>query len=148
MFYEERLQVGYRYFAGAQTPVLYPFGYGLTYTRFDYSDITLDKSQMTASDTITASVTVTNTGKREGTETVQMYLQDLFGTVVRPKRMLKGFEKITLAPGESQKVSFTITEEMLRFWNIDMDFVSEPGDFKVYIGGNSACTNQADFVLK
>ena len=127
---------------------MYPFGYGLTYTRFDYSDITLDKSQMTASDTITASVTVTNTGKREGTETVQMYLQDLFGTVVRPKRMLKGFEKITLAPGESQKVSFTITEEMLRFWNIDMDFVSEPGDFKVYIGGNSACTNQADFVLK
>lgn len=127
---------------------MYPFGYGLTYTRFDYSDITLDKSQMTASDRITASVTVTNTGKREGTETVQMYLQDLFGTVVRPKRMLKGFEKITLAPGESQKVSFTITEEMLRFWNIDMDFVSEPGDFKVYIGGNSACTNQADFVLK
>lgn len=127
--------------------VLYPFGYGLSYTTFEYSPVTLDKTKMSKNDTITASVTLTNTGDRIGTETVQLYIQDLFGNVVRPRRMLKGFEKVTLSPGESRVVSFQITEEMLRFWNIDMEYASEEGDFKVSIGSDSSCQNTAEFEL-
>lgn len=88
---------------------------------------------------------VTNTGDREGTETVQLYIRDVSGSVVRPVRELKGFEKITLKPGESRKVSFEIIEPMLRFWRIDMTYGSEPGKFEVYIGGDSTTENKAEF---
>lgn len=126
---------------------LYPFGYGHGYSTVEYGKVTIDKDVMTKADTLTASVTVTNTGDRTTTETVQMYIQDLFGNVVRPRRELKGFEKVTLAPGETKEVSFAITEEMLRFYDIEMNYTSEPGDFKVYIGANSSCKDFAAFEL-
>lgn len=126
---------------------LYPFGYGLTYTTFDCSHITLSGTELTSGKPLTASVTVTNTGERIGTETVQLYLQDLCGSVVRPLRMLRGFQKVTLAPGKSQKVMFTITEEMLRFWNIDMHYTSEPGTCKAYIGFDSNAAQEVAFEL-
>lgn len=126
---------------------LYPFGHGLTYTTFAISPVTLDRADMTAGGVITAAVRVTNTGSRPGTETVQLYLRDLVGSVARPVRSLKGFRKVTLPPGESADVAFTIREDMLRFWNIDMDYVSEPGAFEVYIGADSTTDNKAQFTL-
>jgi len=126
---------------------MYPFGYGLTYTDFEYSDVKLDKESMTKGETLTASVVVTNTGERKATETAQMYLWDVTGSVVRPEKMLRGFRKVSLKPGESKEISFEITEEMLRFYNIDMEFLSEPGKFVVYIGTDSATKNCAAFFL-
>lgn len=127
---------------------LYPFGYGLTYSTFQYSPVTVSSSVMAKTETITAEVTLKNTGKREATETVQMYIQDLYGSVVRPRRQLKGFKKVCLQPGEVATVSFEINEEMLRFWNIDMEYTSEAGDFKVFIGPDSYTENSAGFMLK
>jgi len=127
---------------------MYPFGYGKGYSSFEYSSVTLNKTTMTKDSTITATVTIKNTGDRESTETVQMYIQDLFGNVVRPKRLLKGIKKVTLKPGKKTKVSFEINEEMLRFWDIDMNFASEEGDFKVFIGPDSSTQNCADFTLE
>lgn len=126
---------------------LYPFGYGLGYSSFAYSDVTLDKDCMKRGETITASVTLTNTGNRESTETVQMYIQDLFGSVVRPRRLLKGIQKVTLSAGESKTVSFEINEDMLKFWDIEMQYSAEEGDFKVFIGSDSLTQNAAGFAL-
>lgn len=125
----------------------YPFGYGMGYSTVEYSKVTLDKSSITRKDTITATVTIKNTGTRETTETVQMYIQDLFGSVVRPRRLLKGIKKVTLKPGKKAKVSFEINEDMLKFWNIDMEYVSEDGDFRVMIGPDSLTENCAYFNL-
>lgn len=108
---------------------LYPFGYGLGYTTFDYSPVRLSANTLTGDGSLTATVTVKNTGSREGTETVQLYIRDLVGSVSRPVKELKGFERITLAPGESRDVTFTVTPEMLKFYNFNLDFVNEPGDF-------------------
>lgn len=126
---------------------LYPFGYGLSYTSFEYSPVTLDNTKLCKNGKITAKVSLTNKGDRPGTETVQLYLCDCYGSVVRPTRELKGFQKITLQPGESKEVSFEITEDMLRFWNIDMAFESEEGACKVYIGKDSMTENSADFEI-
>lgn len=126
---------------------LYPFGYGLSYTDFEYSDISLSSSEMRPGDTLTASVTVTNTGKLAGEEVVQLYIRDLVGSVTRPVKQLKGFEKISLAPGESREVTFEITNDMLSFYRQDMSFGSEPGDFLVFIGGSSATDANARFTL-
>lgn len=126
---------------------LYPFGYGLSYTEFAYSDITLDKKELTKDAPIKASVTVTNVGTKEGIETVQLYLQDVSGSVIRPIRMLRGMKKVTLLPGESKEVVFDITEEMLRFYDINMDYVSEPGKVYVFIGHDSNTTNMAECKL-
>ncbi len=115
---------------------LYPFGYGLSYTTFAYSDIHLSSTEMSADGELTATVTVTNTGSRDGAEVVQLYIRDLVGSVTRPVKELKGFEKIFLKAGESRKVSFSITPELLKFYNYDLQFVCEPGDFDVMIGGN------------
>jgi beta-glucosidase len=96
---------------------LYPFGFGLSYTAFAYSPVTLDKTQMTAGGKIRASVTVSNTGKYEGEETVQLYIRDMAGSMTRPVKELKGFRKITLKPGEKQTVTFDIDESLLAFYN-------------------------------
>jgi periplasmic beta-glucosidase len=127
---------------------LYPFGYGLSYTTFAYSDIHLSSTEMTADGELTATVTVTNTGSRDGAEVVQLYIRDLVGSVTRPVKELKGFEKIFLKAGESRKVSFSITPELLKFYNYDLQFVCEPGDFDVMIGGNSRDVKKARFLLK
>lgn len=126
---------------------LYPFGYGLTYTTFEYSPVTLSGNEFTENGSITASVTVKNTGDRSGTETVQLYIRDVKGSVVRPLRELKGFRKITLEPQESKTVSFEITSDMLRFYGIDMEFAAEKGDFVLFIGGDGRTENSAEFKL-
>lgn len=126
---------------------LYPFGYGLSYTSFSYSDVKLDKTSMNINGEITATVTVTNTGKYDGSEVVQLYLRDLVGSVTRPVKELKGFEKIFLKAGESKEVSFKINSELLKFYNYNLDYVCEPGDFDVMIGGNSRDVKKATFKL-
>lgn len=126
---------------------LYPFGYGLSYTQFSYSDITLSKNNISSNDEITASVTVTNTGKYTGKEVVQLYIRDIVGSVTRPLKELKSFEKIELKPGESKTVNFKIAPETLKFYNYDLEYVFEPGDFDVMIGGNSKDVKSARFTL-
>lgn len=126
---------------------LYPFGFGLTYTTFSLSPVTLDKNTLHPGETLTASVTLQNTGSRPGTETVQFYIRDVKGSVARPVRELKGFRQVTLQPGETATVSFTIAEDMLRFYDIHMDYVSEPGLFEVFIGTDSSTENKASFTL-
>ena len=126
---------------------LYPFGYGLSYTTFRFSDITLNRSSIGMDNELVASVTVTNTGDRAGSEVVQLYLRDLVGSVTRPVKELKGFEKIYLQPNESRTVRFTIAPEMLKFYNADLKFVAEPGDFDVMIGPDSRNVKTARFTL-
>lgn len=126
---------------------LYPFGFGLSYTSFQYADIALNKMSITQNDTLTVSITITNTGQRAGEEVVQCYIQDLVATPVRPVKELKDFQKISLEPGERKKVTFTLTDEDLKFHNGDK-WVIQPGRFKVFIGGNSRDVHQAGFTLR
>jgi beta-glucosidase len=127
---------------------LYPFGYGLSYTEFNYSDLQLSSNHLKASpDSLQVSVLVTNSGKYAGEEVVQLYVRDLVGTVTRPVKELKGFKKIFLRAGESKTVAFTVTEPDLRFYDINMEYVSEPGDFKIFIGTNSRDVMEAEFSL-
>jgi len=116
---------------------LFPFGFGLSYTSFVYSDIKLSSSELTANGNIKATVAVTNNGAYDGEEVVQCYIRDLVGSVTRPVKELKGFEKISLKAGESKTVHFEITPEMLSFHRQDMTYGAEPGDFQLFIGGNS-----------
>jgi beta-glucosidase len=124
---------------------LYPFGYGLSYSKFDYSDLKLSSPSFTANGKIEVSVTVTNSGKVAGKEVVQMYIRDLFASVTRPVLELKGFEMIELQPNESKKVVFTIDEKTIEFYTANSKWEAEAGDFKVFVGGSSAQTLQADF---
>jgi len=126
---------------------LYAFGHGLSYTSFSYGDIKLSSSSMRRGGSITATVTVTNTGSREGEETVQLYVRDLMGSITRPVQELKGFQKVRLAPGAARTVSFTIREGDLRFYNSDLKYVSEPGTFRLMIGGSSDRVKEAEFQL-
>lgn len=127
---------------------LYPFGYGLSYTTFEYSDFSLSSDKMKTDGKITATITLTNTGNREGTEVVQLYTRDLVGSISRPLKELKGFQRVTLAPGESRIISFDITPEMLKFYNYDLDYVYEPGEFEVMIGCDSKNVSQLKFTLE
>ena len=126
---------------------LYPFGYGLSYTSFSYSDVKLSSATLSAGKKITASVTVTNTGNKDGKEVVQLYIRDLVGSSTRPVKELKGFQKIELKAGEAKTLSFDISVDDLKFYNYDLKYVAEPGDFKVFIGGNSRDVKEADFKL-
>jgi beta-glucosidase len=116
---------------------LYPFGYGLSYTTFNYSDIGLSSSKLQGDETLKASITLTNTGKYDGAEVVQLYIRDLVGSITRPIKELKGFQKIMLKVGESKTVTFDITPEDLKFYNGDLKYDWESGDFEIKIGGNS-----------
>ncbi len=124
---------------------LYPFGYGLSYTTFSYSDLKLNTDSFKSGETITASITVKNTGLVEGKEVVQLYIRDLVGSSTRPVKELKGFQKINLKPGEVKTVNFTIKESDLKFYNTALEFLAEPGDFKVFIGGNSRDVMETGF---
>jgi beta-glucosidase len=126
---------------------LFPFGYGLSYTSFSYGDVKLNKNRMGPSEKITASVTVTNTGSRQGQEVVQLYIRDMVGSITRPVKELKGFQKISLNPGETKTVTFSIGINDLKFYNSDLKLVAEPGDFKVFIGTNSRDVKEASFTL-
>lgn len=127
---------------------LYPFGYGLSYTTFEYSDVKLDKTSMNINGEITATVTLTNTGRYDGAEVVQLYLRDLVGSITRPVQELKGFQKVFLKAGESKEISFKITSDLLKFYDYDLDYVCEPGDFDVMIGGSSRDVKTARFTLQ
>ena len=129
----------------------YPFGFGLTYSEFEISEVKLDKASIardnSSFDKIVASVEIKNTGAYAATQTVQLYVRDMAGSVVRPIKELKGFKKVSLQPGEKSEVSFEITEEMLKFWTASNKFESEPGKFKVFVGFDSATENEAEFEL-
>ena len=127
---------------------LFPFGYGLSYTTFEYGPLTLSGNTMTPGGNITASVTVTNTGSCEGTEVVQLYIRDMVGSIARPVQELKGFERINLKPGESRQVTFNINADLLKFYNKDLQFVCEPGDFEVMVGTDSRNVQRQTFTLK
>ena len=126
---------------------LFPFGYGLSYTSFSYSDLSIDKKEMKASEKITASVTVTNNGNYDGEEVVQLYIRDVVGSITRPLKELKGFQKVFLKKGESKKITFSIGVNDLKFYNSDLKWVAEPGDFEVMIGTNSEQVSKAGFKL-
>lgn len=127
---------------------LYPFGFGLSYTEFQYGDVRVSKTEMAALDTLSVSVDVTNSGSRDGAEVVQLYIRDLVGSVTRPVKELKGFEKVFLKAGEKKTITFKITRNELSFYNAELDLVAEPGDFQVFVGGNSRDVKQAAFTLK
>jgi beta-glucosidase len=126
---------------------LFPFGYGLSYSKFEYANLTLSSNKMPSSGQIEVSVDVTNSGDFDGEEVVQLYIRDVVGSVSRPLRELKGFRKISLAKGATQKVSFTLSPKELSFYNYDLDFVAEPGIFQVFVGGNSNAELSAEFEL-
>ena len=133
-----------RYIDAPNKP-LYVFGHGLDYTDYTYSNLKISSDKITDDSTITVSVDVTNTGDRAGKEVVQMYIQDLVGSVVRPMRQLKGFKKIDIAAGETVTVTFDISLDMLKFYDVNMNYVAEPGDFKVYVGHDSEANLSAEF---
>ncbi len=135
-----------KYLDVENTP-LYPFGYGLSYTTFTYSDVTLTDKSLKEGGILTASVNVTNSGSKDGKEIVQMYIRDMVGSITRPVMELKGFQTIELKAGESKTVKFKISNDDVKFYNADLKYASEPGDFKVFIGGNSRDVKEADFKL-
>ncbi len=126
----------------------YAFGYGLSYTTFDYGDVRLSADKMSESGSIEATVRVTNSGKRDGVEVVQLYIRDLVGTSTRPVKELKGFRRVALKAGESKDVTFTIDASLLKYYNYDLQYVCEPGDFDVMIGGSSDAVRTARFTLE
>lgn len=126
---------------------LFPFGYGLSYTKFDYSNLKISSDKINSGGKVTVSIDVANTGNFDGKETVQLYIKDVVGSVTRPVRELKGFQKITLKKGEKQTVTFNISEEDLKFYNSDLKFVAEPGQFEVFVGGNSNASDKVSFNL-
>ena len=133
-----------KYLDVSNTP-LYPFGYGLSYASFEYSDISLSENTLKANGKITATASITNTGKRAGKETVQLYIRQMVGSITRPVKELKGFQQIVLQPGETKKVTFSISVNDLKFYNNDLKYAYEPGNFKVFIGTNSDDVKEADF---
>ncbi len=136
--YREGVFVGYRYYDKKNLPVLFPFGYGLSYTQFAYSDLKLDRENIKDTETLHVSVKVKNTGNRAGKEIVQLYVQDDESSVIRPVRELKGFEKVSLAPGEEKTVEFALDKRAFAFYDVNLaDWRVETGSFTVYIGKSS-----------
>jgi beta-glucosidase len=124
---------------------LYPFGYGLSYTQFEYSNLSVSKKSFSGNDQIEVTVTIRNTGKYKGKEVVQMYIRDLIASITRPVMELKGFEMLELLPNESRKVSFVINKKTIEFFTANSKWEAETGDFKVFVGGSSAKTLEENF---
>jgi len=136
--YREGIFVGYRYYDRKEMAVQFPFGHGLSYTKFEYSDLWLSQSEITDQDTLTATVTVKNVGQRTGKTVVQLYVSDLVSTPLRPVRELKGFEKVELRPGETRQVTFTLDKRSFAYWNQQIhDWHVETGEFAIEIGQSS-----------
>lgn len=126
---------------------VYPFGFGLSYTQFSYGEIKLSKTDILPTDSLNLTIEVTNTGSRDGAEVVQLYIRDLVGSITRPVKELKGFQKINFKAGEKKTVHFTIHVKDLSFYKSDLSFGYEPGKFQVFVGGNSRDVKQAEFTL-
>jgi len=124
-------------YSDVENTPLYPFGYGLSYTNFIYSELKLSSEKMNNKESIVASITLTNSGKYKGKEVVQLYIRDLYGSLSRPLKELKGFKMVELEPGESRRIDFTIENSLLKYYTVNKKWESEPGDFYVYIAGNS-----------
>jgi beta-glucosidase len=136
--YREGLFVGYRHYDSVAVAPLFPFGFGLSYTTFAYSGVTVDRPRVTDAETVEVRVKVKNTGKRAGQEVVQLYVRDDQATVVRPAKELRGFEKVSLAPGEEKEVRFTLGKRAFAFWDDRVhDWRVEPGTFTVLLGAGS-----------
>ena len=129
---------------------LYPFGYGLSYTAFEYGELVLSSSEMASDGSITATVKVTNSGERDADEVVQLYIHDVAASTSRPVKELKGFERIRLKAGESREVTFSITPDMLSFYNYNVEYVLEPGEFEVMAGPDSSLgrLRKASFLVR
>ena len=132
------------YYMDISNDPLYPFGYGLSYTNFDYSDLKLSKNNLKGDETLTATVSITNTGKYAGEETVQLYISDPVASVTRSVKDLKGFKKVFLQPGEKKEVSFAVTPKQLKFYNSNLKYDWEAGEFIIQVGTNSANTKSAN----
>jgi beta-glucosidase len=126
---------------------LYPFGYGLSYTTFEYSDLKLNKTSLNTNDTLKITFSLKNTGNFEGEETAQLYIRDLVGCVTRPVKELRGFKKVLLKPGELKELHFSISNNDLKFYDSKMNFVAEPGQFKAFVGGSSEDLIEGNFEL-
>jgi beta-glucosidase len=136
------------YNLGFTVSPLFAFGHGLSYTTFQYSDLKISSAKMNMNGTVTVSVDVKNSGNRRGAEVVQLYIRDDYSSVTRPVKELKGFKKIWLDPGQSQTVSFTINKEMLSFYDVNMKWIAEPGDFTVMVGTASDKNESIKFRLE
>ncbi|WP_343486699.1 beta-glucosidase BglX [Allomuricauda sp. d1] len=145
---EDRFQKFKSNYLDSENTPLIPFGHGLSYTTFEYSDIKLSNSEISQGESIEVTITLKNTGNVDGEEVVQLYLQDVVRSITPPKRQLKGFNKVMLKKGESKQVSITLSDDDLKFYNSDLEFVSEPGEFKVYVGTDSNATLSQSFTLK
>jgi beta-glucosidase len=145
--FDNNIKYSSKYLDIENTP-LYPFGYGLSYTNYSYTNLKLNKTSFTADETIEACIEIKNTGKMDGSEIVQLYVQDLVGTSTRPLKELKRFSKISLKAGESKQICFTINKEDLMYYNANMERVLEPGKFKLFIGKNSNEVETAEFEIK
>ena len=139
--------VFWSHYTDSEKTPLYPFGYGLSYTTFNYNNLKINNSSFTENDEIKVSVKVTNTGKLTGKEVVQLYIRDLVASITRPVRELKDFEMVELNPNETKTVTFTLTKEDLGYFNNNGEFIVEKGDFKVFVGGNSVETLEASFEI-
>ncbi len=140
--------VFWSHYTDSENTPLYPFGFGLSYTKFVYSDLALSNKEINKGDDLTVSIKVTNSGEYNGKEVVQLYIRDLFGSITRPVKELKGFELTEIKKGESKTIKFTLNNKELGFFNASGEFVVEPGDFEVFVGGNSSETLKETFVLK
>ena len=137
-----------RKFALSHTGYLYPFGYGLSYTTYKYGKPTLSKDKINKNESVTISFDLTNTGKMDGTEIVQLYIRDEYGSITRPVKELKGFQRVALKAGETKKVEFTITPDDLKFYTIRKVWEVEPGDFTIMVGASSADEDLQSVALK
>lgn len=136
--YKEGIFVGYRYYDKKNVEPLFPFGYGLSYTSFEYSNLSVEKKELKDTDTVTITVNVTNTGNVAGKETVQLYVRDVASSMIRPEKELKGFEKVELQPGEEKTVTFTLDKRSFAYYNVDLkDWHVETGDFEILVGKSS-----------
>ena len=146
--YKEDVLVGYRWYDTKKIEPLYPFGYGLSYTSFEVDNLKLDKEELKKGETLTVTVDVANIGKVGGEEVVQLYIRDLVGSVTRPVKELKGFQKLYLKAGEKKSLTFVLTEEDLAFCGADMKMQVEPGEFRLWVGTSSADErNESVFTL-
>jgi beta-glucosidase len=137
----------YCYYLDAGDQPLFPFGYGLSYTTYKYTDLDLSDTIISAGDKLKISCNISNTGNFEGTEIVQLYTRDLVGSLTRPVKELKGFQRITLKPGEKKQVIFMLSTDDLSYWNANMKKVAEPGKFRIWLGGSSESGLETEFTL-